>query len=698
MLTPAIFTYWGVANAPRAEVLSFPTMQVCPECGASFDEAGFCASDGTKLVSNVDDALIGLTVGPYRIASLLGVGGMGRVYKAVNPAIGSRVAIKVLNQECASSTELVERFFAEARAVNVIRHENIVNVLDLATLPDNRPYIVMEYLDGSALSAIIDANAKLPLGSFIRIVTEVLDALDAAHAKSIVHRDLKPDNIFVSPNGRAKVLDFGIAKLMPADSGRSGETRAGSLLGTPHYMAPEQAQSRPVDARADIYAAGVILFEGTSGRKPFSADSLFELLRMHIEAPPPSLRGLRSEIPLALEATILKALAKDPNHRQQSVRELAEELSHATNFLSADAWAPIGGGHASSLSIPTPNTATAPTAAADSAAGKPEALAPPPIRHSQNLPEPAEGPVHKASHRPLLITAALVLLIAVSAALALSSDSGESPVAIAPETALVPRPEAEQLASPEAEQLANPEAEPLASAAHQPTATAAPDAGLRVAAAPRLPRRPANHVSDAGSQTSKRRVQADANAESAAPIAKAPSSSNAAPDISHKSSSTPNPDAFDINGYLPIAYKKAQQVFADAELVRIDADGVLSSGKSDLSLDASFSVLYRFQSRANAKRPDDLALGIEHKPTCLYYVNVSAANVTAYGLEGWKCNMEYAGKPKCSTKKVWAQAIARGAPASNAIAELWYSSHQGKGRWSFSIKDTDFSWWIPDDC
>src|SRR5512138_2156792 len=138
---------------------------------------------------------------------------MGRVYKGVHPQIGSRVAIKVLSRECSDRRDLVDRFFAEAKAVNLIRHESIVNVLDLSVLPDGRPYIIMEYLDGAPLSAILDgarhSGAPLPLGGVARLVAEVLDALGAAHAKGIVHRDLKPDNIFVAPSGRPKVLDFG---------------------------------------------------------------------------------------------------------------------------------------------------------------------------------------------------------------------------------------------------------------------------------------------------------------------------------------------------------------------------------------------------------------------------------------------------------------------------------------------------------
>src|SRR5690242_5111020 len=235
-------------------------MFVCPECGHAQPQPGACTSDGTQLQPRGDDLLVGTTVGAYRVARLLGVGGMGRVYKGVQPQIGSRVAIKVLSRECADRPELVERFFSEARAVNLIRHEAIVNVLDLASLPDGRPYIIMEYLDGAPLAAAIESvshGGPLPLGSIARLAVEVLDALGAAHAKGIVHRDLKPDNLFVTPSGRPKILDFGIAKLQPELGGSA--TRTGALLGTPHYMAPEQAAGRAIDHRTDLYAIGVIL-------------------------------------------------------------------------------------------------------------------------------------------------------------------------------------------------------------------------------------------------------------------------------------------------------------------------------------------------------------------------------------------------------------------------------------------------------
>jgi serine/threonine-protein kinase len=306
-------------------------MFVCPECGAPQPADGRCPTDGTALAPIGEDVLLGTSIGVYRVARLLGIGGMGRVYKGVHPAIGSRVAIKVLSRECSDRRDLVDRFFAEARAVNLIRHESIVNVLDLATLPDGRPYIIMEYLDGAPLAAIVEHSVQhrtpLPLGGLARLAAEVLDALAAAHAKGIVHRDLKPDNIFVAPSGRPKVLDFGIAKLSDVSN---TSTRTGSLLGTPHYMSPEQAAGRAVDHRADIYAIGVILFECATGRKPFLAEALLDLLRMHVEAPPPPPRAMRPDMPPDLEHVILTALAKALDQRFSTAMAMSVALQHAT--------------------------------------------------------------------------------------------------------------------------------------------------------------------------------------------------------------------------------------------------------------------------------------------------------------------------------------------------------------------------------
>ncbi len=317
-------------------------MKVCVECGQSFvpPVAPHCTCGG-QLRDRGEDILLGETLGSYRLAKLIGEGGMGLVYKAVNPEIGSRVAIKVLSRDCAGTPDLVERFFAEARAANLIRHENIINILDLARLSDDRPYIIMEYLDGAPLGDIIKEQGALPLGTLARLAGEVLDALGAAHAKPIVHRDLKPDNIFISPQGRAKVLDFGIAKLRPELSGRAGPTQTGSLMGTPHYMSPEQAIAKGVDTRTDIYAMGVILYEAATGRRPFSAESLYELLRMHIEFTPASPVHARPDMPPEYAQVILRALAKDPAMRFQSAAEMKNALMDASRQLPETEWRSI---------------------------------------------------------------------------------------------------------------------------------------------------------------------------------------------------------------------------------------------------------------------------------------------------------------------------------------------------------------------
>ncbi len=316
---------------------------ICPECARLFPAAGFCTEDGASLVSTTLDPMLGRMVGSHRIARPIGAGGMGEVYLGVHPEIGSRVAIKLLSYDCAKVPQMVDRFFAEARAVNVIRHEGIVSVTDLSRLEDGRPYIVMEFLDGAPLSRVLDDNRPMPLGGYLQLMLQVIDALGAAHAQGITHRDLKPDNVFVTASGRAKLLDFGIAKLRPDIASVSEATRTGALLGTPFYMSPEQAQGQHVDPRSDLYSLGVMLFEGVTGRRPFEADSLFELLRQQIQEAPPRPTTLRADLPAALETVILRCLEKDPTRRIQSAGELGVTLGQAAQFLPAESFRTLTG-------------------------------------------------------------------------------------------------------------------------------------------------------------------------------------------------------------------------------------------------------------------------------------------------------------------------------------------------------------------
>ena len=251
---------------------------------------------------------------------------MGRVYLGVDPERSTRVAIKVLSKQ---TPELLQRFFAEARAVSLISHFNIVNLLDLSELPDGRPYMVMELVEGESLR---DAAPTATLSQLGKLLGDVLAALQAAHAIGIVHRDLKPDNIMVTRAGHAKVLDFGVAKLAPGvGGGHTPRTQEGTTMGTPAYMAPEQVTGGAVDARTDVYAMGIVLFEALTGKRPFSGATDFDVMRAHRDRPPPSARTLRPSLPRAVDEVILRALAKNPARRYQSASAMAAALAAAVD-------------------------------------------------------------------------------------------------------------------------------------------------------------------------------------------------------------------------------------------------------------------------------------------------------------------------------------------------------------------------------
>jgi serine/threonine protein kinase len=652
-------------------------MNVCPECGLTFDEGGFCTQDGAQLVAIGADPIVGTMLGPYRVVALVGTGGMGRVYKGVNPTIRSRVAIKVLSHECSERAELIERFFAEARAVNLIRHENIVNVLDLSRLPDGRPYIVMEYLDGSPLSQLIAQRGRLPAGTLGVLMGEVLAALGAAHEKGVVHRDIKPDNLFVTLQGRAKVLDFGIAKLATEHRPEMDPTRAGSLLGTPHYMSPEQAQSRPADARADLYAIGVILYEATTGRKPFTGASVFEILRGHIEMAPVPPRQLAADLPPAYEQLILRALAKDPAHRWQSSYELGSALSAACQMLPATAWEPLSGrGRNESVGPPTPSSIPR--------------LPPAPPRNRRTA---------------IVVAATFVLAAAVAAGVVLAIKGGSSsPVTVAAAPASAPTaPDQPTADAPTTEAIDRD------MAIEDPPATA--KAVPRSAQAP-VPDRPGSAKAAPSATRGGGSAPLPAAAHAAAPVPPT-ATGEAAKDAAKVSppaargrrtlderinENNPTPTAWDVTGYLPKAHAAAKSYFPDAVLLRIDAGGVYPSGKANLKLDSSFDVTYRFMSPSAAVRPKDLPLGVEHKPTCKLYVVVEADEITVYTLQGWSCDDEEKIRmPRCSAKEVWARAAAKGVPTDNAVASLSYRIFRNRPTWLLEIgKEHDQE--IPDDC
>ena len=296
------------------------------------------------------DALIGQTVGSYRIVRLLGRGGMGAVYLARQPAIGAQVAIKFLHPRFSADRAVVERFFNEARAVNLIGHENILKILDFAVTPEGRYYFVMEYLDGRPLSSLTSAKQPVPLAVAGPILLQCCRALAAAHGRGITHRDLKPDNIFlVQQMGRknfVKLVDFGIAKLGAlefAREGGEGLTQAGTVIGTPEYMSPEQAAGRTseVGTRSDVYSLGVVIYQLACGRVPFSGESTAQTLVAQMQEPPPKPRAVAPAVPEGLESVILKALAKKREDRFQSMQELHAALLAVLQALGISAELPV---------------------------------------------------------------------------------------------------------------------------------------------------------------------------------------------------------------------------------------------------------------------------------------------------------------------------------------------------------------------
>jgi serine/threonine protein kinase len=309
------------------------------------------------------DLPAGFVVGEYRLDAVVGRGGMGVVYSATQPVIEKRVAIKILNAQYSADPALVRRFTDEARAVNRIRHPNIIDIFSFGQLGDGRHYFVMEYLEGATLGSRLE-KGTLSLEEAPVFLAQICDALDAAHAENIVHRDLKPENIWIVTPRRGrpfvKLLDFGIAKLVA--SADQSSTQTGAVMGTPHYMSPEQCHGRAVDHRTDIYAMGVMLYRFYAGRLPFEGETFMEVLtkQVTLKPDPPS---RYASIPPTLDGLIMRCLAKDPAERPQTARELGSELEaifKTSSLPLAQSTPPIGVSTtlgASAAEIPRPSPA-----------------------------------------------------------------------------------------------------------------------------------------------------------------------------------------------------------------------------------------------------------------------------------------------------------------------------------------------------
>jgi len=316
-----------------------PAFRVCPHCGSSCAiEHQYCPACGfpvgTANTAN-EDRFIGKSLpGGYYILDLISVGGMGRVYRAQQSALGRTVAVKIIHPHLLSDENSALRFMTEARAASQLNHPNSVAVFDFGRTDDGQPYLVMEFLRGKDLARVAYEDGPLPFARIVDVLRQVLAALGEAHDLGIIHRDLKPENVILEPLRRGgdfvKVVDFGLAKLR-ADTQTPSVTSPGIVCGTPDYMAPEQGRGDPIDGRSDLYAVGVILFQLLTGRLPFEADSPTQVVMMHLTVPVPDPRQVAPErhIPDPLVDVVMKALAKDNRRRYQDAAEFADGLKQA---------------------------------------------------------------------------------------------------------------------------------------------------------------------------------------------------------------------------------------------------------------------------------------------------------------------------------------------------------------------------------
>jgi eukaryotic-like serine/threonine-protein kinase len=393
-------------------------MSTCPQCGTTYpSHVSICSLDGAVLASDgaPRDPLVGTVIaGKYRIDAVIGRGGMGTVYRATHVMLNKTVAVKTIKPEVFDATETVQRFQREARAATSLEHPNIVAVYDLGQADDGSLYIAMEFVDGINLKDVIGASGPMPVDRIVRLLTQVASALARAHRNHIVHRDLKPQNLVITTDAdgdeRVKLLDFGIAKTF--EEGATQLTAAGYSLGTPHYMAPEQAVGQQVDGRADIYALGVILYEMLVGDVPFDATSAPAVLVKHLnDAPePPSHRRPDLRIPPALEVVALRCLEKDRTKRFQTADEFSTALQRSVpsaRLVDADAapddvtLLPLADGHiaaAEFLSAP----AIGPPATPDAVASAAPAIAPPPLPQVSMVPVPPPVAALEPGTRPTI--------------------------------------------------------------------------------------------------------------------------------------------------------------------------------------------------------------------------------------------------------------------------------------------------------
>jgi eukaryotic-like serine/threonine-protein kinase len=383
----------------------------------------------------------GLTVGEYVVETKIGEGGFGSVFRASHPKIGKLAAIKVLSRKYSGDPEIVSRFTAEARAVNQIRHRNIIDIFAFGELDDGRHYYVMELLEGEPLDKILDDAGAMALGEALPILRGIARALDAAHEKGIAHRDLKPENVFLARdsdgNPHPKLLDFGIAKLI-GEEGAMHRTRTGAPIGTPYYMSPEQCRGQSVDHRTDIYSFGCVAYQLLTGELPFVGTNHLEvLMKQTTEEPvPPSQRARANPalppLPTAVDDAIAWMMRKDPTERPPNLLSAMRALEEAAGVEYVSD-VPLSRRTPSALTPIPPRRAASVPPVRDSATA---------LAHTMAVTGEQAAPAKRRAW--WLIGAGLVVAIGGGvAALTFMKDKPSAPVvepAMTPEAATMPTP------------------------------------------------------------------------------------------------------------------------------------------------------------------------------------------------------------------------------------------------------------------
>lgn len=535
---------------------------------------------------------------------------MGDVFLGVHVELGSFVAVKILNAAACAEPNGIARFLNEARAVAAIDHEQIARVIDQDTLPDGTPYIVMEFVEGVTLRELIDERGALGLRLTVELMLDVLSALSVAHAKGIVHRDLKPENIRVTPSGRAKILDFGIAKRL--QEAPTPLTQQGMLIGTPFYMSPEQIDGLTLDGRSDLYALGVILFECVTGKRPFEGSTVVALLHRHLHEAPVAPTMIRAEVTPALEAVILRAMEKPPVLRFGSAEEFAAALRKSFDGLPVDG--PVVRRIREPQVIATPSLEVQGTT-------------------EDALGQTVRTPVTRRFRRPVPLIGLVVLVIGGGfmawSERPLDSARGERVLAPAPAPAPPPAPA-----------LKPPTVHPEQSRGTPPAPKPAPAVVAAV-----TPPKPLD--SARGERTGVTLIETGADRKDL-PI-----------DF--------DPRAFDAVAYIARAQALARAQMPDAVLTNFNVSGLFTGDLVDLTPSREFHADYYF--RSPAKSVVDPRLRDEDQDIpCLHYVVVSAKKIESYTAESFRsCTEKPLPRIACSV----GAAVKQAPESSKAMNVSW---------------------------